>query len=316
MSSLATTARLRRFGGPLRDRLTVGPGATLLVAGLWPLLTLGLSPRLSAAIAYTLCLLFAFPHVARTWFEVYARRENLLEHPVPTIFLPLVLLAGAGMLLDAPTLLGPWAVLLYLAGSVVHHTQQTLALLAERARAAGQPLTRARPAAALLLGAAAAVAGWCVGPTPTSFYGIQPPMLPAAWRGAAYGLSVLALAGLAVWLFRRHRQGVSVREEALILAPQVLWYTLLAAAPALVLFVPALHGLQALGAEGAAGDREGIWRRYGLAFLLGGALFEALPGLIASAGIEVSTAYVAVTAWLQLHHFLTEPLRWRREAAR
>jgi hypothetical protein len=312
------------------DFLLLGPGATVLVSGLYALLMVMHREGAAISLATTLSLVVLGPHYAATYRRAYASAEILRAHPLVTVVAPIGLVAAAALAVRSPRDFGPFYFLAYVAWSGYHYSGQSLGVamlypLRQRARLDA----REKRLLALPL-----YVSWLV-----SLVGLM--QAGAAARNPAYGIvrdtfapaslpqSTLAIglllvpllasfAGPAVVARERRRRGLPLPRECYgVIAAQVLWFGCGLFFPFFsVVLVPVFHSLQYLALTGwhhTRGARGlGSFTAYVLVVLAVGLAIN--PGLLivfVPRGASTQTVAAAVISAVNLHHFLMDGRIWR-----
>jgi hypothetical protein len=323
--------------GRTADLFFLGPGATILVAGVMLALEgLGAASAV-AGLALALNLVFVGPHYAATWERAYMSRAIMRAHPWVTLVVPPVLAAAAVAAVRHPGTIGLAYFGLYVVWSGYHYSGQSLGLLMLYPLRQGARLeVREKRLMSLPL-----YVSWIL-----SVLGLfrlaSPARNPAyeavrrAWSGpplpgwaTALGVAALAasFAGV-VWVARRRR----LRGQPLpwpsyaVLSAQVIWFTAGLFNPFFsITLVPIFHSLQylaltswhACNGKGAAGPRR--FAGYALVTLVLGLGIN--PGLFALFGHghaagDVLVISAAVISFVNLHHFLLDGRIWRMRERR
>jgi hypothetical protein len=319
------------------DFLLLGPGATLGVSAVYlALLALGL-PGAAALLATVLSLGVLGPHYAATYRRAYSSMEIVRAHPIVTLVVPLVLIAGAAAALASPTGFGPFYFLAYVAWSGYHYSGQSLGIamlypLRQRARLdarekrlLGLPLYTSWLVSLVgLMGAGAAARNPAYEIVRTTF---APVSLPR-W---ALMLALLPLLGsfMGVALVERGRR---LRGQPLpravygVIFAQVIWFAWGMFYPFFnVVLVPVFHSVQYLALTGwhfTKGERArglAAFGTYVAVVLVLGLVIN--PGLLAifvpsGASSRAGVAAAAVISAVNLHHFLMDGRIWRTRERR
>jgi len=327
-------ARFDRFLlGPFADVFFLGPGATIVVAGvLLALPHLGAGAAAAAGtVTAALSFLLVGPHYAATYRRAYTSRAVVSAHPWVTLVAPPILIAAALLAVRYPTTVGLAYFGLYVGWSGYHYSGQSLGLAMLYPLRQG---ARLEPREKRLLSLPLYVS-WILsllGLFRLSSSARNPayeavrhaylgPPLPA-W-GVALGLVVLAASLTGVWTVARARRARGVPlpwPTYAVLSAQIAWFTIGLYQPLFnILLVPMFHGLQYLGLTSWHAAREpgagglGRFACYLLVVLLLGLVVN--PGLFmifrgSDAGRTLLTA-AAVTSFVNLHHFLLDGRIWR-----
>jgi hypothetical protein len=322
--------------GAAWDFLLLGPGATLLVSGVYlALLSLG-RPAASAALVTGLSVLVLGPHYAATYRRAYASAEIVRDHAVVTLLVPIALVAGAALAIRSPRAFAPFYFLAYVAWSGYHYSGQSLGLamlfpLRQRARLDARekrllslPLYVSWIASLVgLVGAGAAARNPAYQIVRDTF---APVSLPR-WTIAALLVPLLAsLGGVAVVARERRGRGQPLPPATYgVIAAQVLWFGCGLFFPFFsVALVPLFHSLQYLALTGWHFTRSarslGAFAGYlVVVFALGLVINPGLVVLFAprtGSPEEIATATAAVISAINLHHFLLDGRIWRMRNAK
>jgi hypothetical protein len=330
----AGAARFDRYLlGPFADGFFLGPGATIVVAGV--LLTLPRFGAAAAAAATTLTAMLTFlivgPHYAATYRRAYTSLEIIRAHPVVTIVVPVVLGVAAFLAVRYPTTIGLAYAGLYVGWSGYHYSGQSLGLAmlyplrqGARLEAREKRLLSLPLYVSWLLSVAGLFRLSSTARNPAyeairrAYLG---PPLPA-W-GVAIGFAALAasLTGVVVVARARRARGTPLPWPTYaVLSAQIAWFTIGLYQPLFnILLVPMFHGLQYLAlttwhttrAPGGAGLPR--FAAYLLVVLLLGLVIN--PGLFLMVhGPDAARTFMAtaaVTSFVNLHHFLLDGRIWR-----
>lgn len=322
--------------GAAWDFLLLGPGATLLVSALYAAL-LALRPATAALFATALSLLVLGPHYAATYRRAYFSLEILRAHPIVTLVVPVVLVAGAVLAVRSPHGFAPFYFLAYVAWSGYHYSGQSLGVAmlyplrqkarldAREKRLIGLPLYVSWLVS--LVGLMSAVA-----PARNPAYEIvrdvfAPVHLPAWALGLAMLPLVASFGGVVVVARERRRRGQPLPRAVYgVILAQVGWFGVGAFHPFFgVVLVPVFHSLQYLALTGwhyTKGERRrGLlaFAGYFVSVLLIGLLIN--PGSLAifvPKGDAPHGAFIAaaVISAINLHHFLMDGRIWRMRERR
>jgi hypothetical protein len=314
--------------GSAWDFLLLGPGATVLVSGLYVLLMVMGREASAASLATTLSLVVLGPHYAATYRRAYASAEILRAHPLVTVVAPVGLVAAAALAVHSPRGFGPFYFLAYVAWSGYHYSGQSLgvAMLYPLRQHARLDVREKRLLALPLY------VSWLV-----SLVGLM--RAGAAARNPAYeivrdtfapvSLPIWAVAMLLVPLLGsfagpvlvargRRRRGLPLPRACYgVIAAQVLWFGCGLFFPFFsVVLVPVFHSLQYLALTGwhhTRGARGlGSFTAYVLVVLAVGLVIN--PGLLivfVPKGASTQTVAAAVISAVNLHHFLMDGRIWR-----
>jgi hypothetical protein len=317
------------------DFLLLGPGATLLVSGLYVALAAVGRPGLAAAFGTWLSLLVLGPHYAATYRRAYSSAEIVRAHPIVTLLAPVALVAAAALAVRSPHGFGPFYFLAYVAWSGYHYSGQSLGVtmlypLRQRARLE----VREKRLLALplyvswivsLLGLAQ-VGAAARNPAYEIVRDTFSPVAVPAWVVAALVLPLLAsLAGVAVVARGRRLRGLPLPRACYgVIAAQLIWFGGGLFFPFFsVGLVPIFHSLQYLALTGwhhTRGERSGslgAFAAYVVVVLLLGLVIN--PGLLimfVPSGAQAATGAAAVISAINLHHFLLDGRIWRMREAR
>ena len=323
--------------GAAWDFLLLGPGATLLVSGAYLALTAVGLGRAAAALVGALSLLAVGPHYAATYRRAFTSLDVLRAHPVVTLVVPVFLVAAAVLAVRAPTTIGPFYFLAYVAWSGYHYSGQSLGLtmlfpLRQRARLdPREKRLLALPLYVSWLASLIGLAGAEAAARNPAYQIVRetfaPLMLPP-WALVALVLPCLAsLLGVAVVARERRRRGVPLPLACYcVIGAQMIWFGCGLFFPFFnIVLVPIFHSLQYLALTGwhhARGQRSRglvVVAAYAGSVLLLGLVIN--PGLIrifvpggASPRADVTAA--AVISAINLHHFLMDGRIWRMREAK
>jgi hypothetical protein len=323
--------------GAAWDFLFLGPGATLLVSGLYlGLLALG-QPGAAALLATMLSLLVLGPHYAATYRRAYASTEILRAHPVVTLVAPIVLVAAAAFAVRSPRGFGPFYFLAYVAWSGYHYSGQSLGVamlypLRQHARLDGRekrllalPLYVSWVVSLIGLAQKGAAAR---NPAYEIVRDTFAPVHLPTWAVAALLFPLLAsFAGVAVVARERSRRGLPLPRACYgVIAAQVSWFGCGLFFPFFsVALVPVFHSLQYLALTGwhfTRGERSRGLPAFAVYVAVVLALGLAInPGLLilfvpAGSSAQAVTVAAAVISAINLHHFLMDGRIWRMRERR
>jgi hypothetical protein len=318
------------------DFLLLGPGATLLVSAFYLALA-AVRPGAAAAFAAGLSLLVLGPHYAATYRRAYSSMEILRAHPVVTLVVPIVLVAGAVLAVRSPLGFGPFYFLAYVAWSGYHYSGQSLGLamlfpLRQKARLdlrekrlIGLPLYVSWLVSLVgLVGAGATARNPAYGIVRDTFAPLQLP----TWALALALLPLLAsFGGVAIVARERSRRGQPLPRAVYgVILAQVIWFGWGVFHPFFnVVLVPVFHSLQYLALTGwhyTKGEKKrGLlaFAAYFVSVFIIGLVIN--PGLLAifSTGRgspEGPIVVAAIISAINLHHFLMDGRIWRMRERR
>lgn len=319
------------------DFLLLGPGATLLVSGLYAALMAAGRTAAASALAAALSLVVLGPHYAATYRRAYTSLDVLRAHPVVTLVAPVVLIAGAWLAVRSPGGFGPFYFLAYVAWSGYHYSGQSLGvamLYPLRQRARLEPREKRLLALPLyvswlvslagLAGAGAAARNPAYGIVRDTF---APLTLPG-WAVAALVLPLGAsLFGLVAVARLRRRRGLSLPAACYgVVAAQMIWFGFGLYFPFFnIVLVPVFHSLQYLAlttwhhTRGEKARGLGSFAVYVLTVLVLGLVVN--PGLLlmfvpGGTSAHAAASAAAVISAINLHHFLMDGRIWRMRERR
>jgi hypothetical protein len=323
--------------GAAWDFLLLGPGATLLVSGLYAGLIAAGRPAAASALAAGLSLVVLGPHYAATYRRAYFSRDVLRAHPVVTLVAPVLLVAAAWLAVRSPGGFGPFYFLGYVAWSGYHYSGQSLGvamLYPLRQRARLDPREKRLLALPLYVSWLVSLVGLAgaAGAARNPAYGIVretfAPLTLPGWAVAALVLPLLAsLLGLAAVARARRRRGVPLPAACYgVVAAQMIWFGFGLYFPFFnIVLVPVFHSLQYLAlttwhhTRGEKARSLGSFAAYVFTVLLLGLVVN--PGLLilfvpAGPAAHAATCAAAVISAINLHHFLMDGRIWRMREAK
>jgi hypothetical protein len=321
------------FVNPWVDGLVMG-GLSLLLFPLMALLgqwTPLDGPML--AVSSFLVWVINWPHFSATLYRLYSREENWSQFPMTALLSPILVLFGVMASFQAPILVAPAFVTLFMIWSPFHFSRQNAGLTLLYAHRAG---FRFRRFEVRLLNAFV-ILTFVYGSfrSMTSFqnrefwgFVYQSISIPVWALLVAKGLLIAVgggLLGSLAWFWLREQRRVP---WILVVPPasQVLWFVFGSSQPAFYFFVPAFHSLQyllvawmaELSEESLSVHAHRPWvlatsLRWFLANVLGGVfLFYVLPDWASRGwGIPVGLATAVVLAGVQIHHFIVDGVIWK-----
>lgn len=321
--------------GATWDFLLLGPGATLLVSALYAAL-LAIRPGAATLLATGLSLFVLGPHYAATYRRAYSSLEILRAHPIVTLVVPVVLVAGAVLAVRSPRGFGPFYFLAYVAWSGYHYSGQSLGIamlypLRQKARLdAREKRLIALPLYVSWLVSLVGLMGAAASARNPAYEIVRDVFAPVRLPGWALGLALLPLVasfgGVAQVARERRRRGQPLPAAVYgVILAQVAWFAFGVFNPVFnVILVPVFHSLQYLALTGwhyTKGERRrGLWAfaGYFLSVLLLGLLIN--PGSLAifvpKDGAEAPLVAAAVISAINLHHFLMDGRIWRMRERR
>jgi hypothetical protein len=312
------------------DFLLLGPGATLLVSGVFVALAAAGKPGWAATFGTWLTLLVLGPHYAATYRRAYSSADIVKAHPIVTLVVPVVLVAAAALAIRFPRGFGPFYFLAYVAWSGYHYSGQSLGVtmlypLRQRARLE----VREKRLLALplyvswivsLLGLAQ-VGAAARNPAYEIVRDTFAPVAIPTWAVAALVLPLLvSFAGVAVVARGRRQRGLPLPLACYgVIAAQVIWFGGGLFFPFFsVGLVPIFHSLQYLAltgwhhTRGPTAKSLGSFAAYVVVVLLLGLVIN--PGLLilfVPSGAQAAAGAAAVITAINLHHFLLDGRIWR-----
>jgi hypothetical protein len=318
------------------DALFLGPGATLLVSALFAALWASGRTGAAAALAMGLSLLVLGPHYAATYRRAYGSLEVLRAHPVVTLVVPVVVVAGAAAAVAWPRV-APWYFLAYVAWAGYHYSGQSLGIAmlfplrqkarldAREKRLLGLPLYGSWLLSLLGLMRAGTDARNAAYSSVTQTF--APGNVPT-WALVALVLPLLgSFTGLALVARERRRRGVPLPGITIaVVATQVIWFVGGLFHPYFnIVLVPVFHSLQYLALTSwhfTRGERNRQLLPFGLyvatVLVLGlvinpGLIVIFVPGGASPRALTISAAVISA---LNLHHFLMDGRVWRMRERR
>jgi hypothetical protein len=320
--------------GKTWDALLLGPGATLLVSGVFVALWASGRTGAAAALATWLSLLVLGPHYAATYRRAYGSLEVLRAHPFVTLLVPVLVVAGAAAAVASPRF-APFYFLAYVGWSGYHYSGQSLgvAMLFPLRQKARLDAREKRLLALPLYGS------WILSllglmrvgtDARNSAYSIvtktfAPWDLPNALLAALVLPLLASFVGVALVARERRRRGVPLPGLTVaVLATQVIWFTAGLFHPFFnIVLVPVFHSLQYLALTSwhfTRGERRvlpfGLY--VGTVLLLGlvinpGMLIAFVPGGTSPRALTIAAAVISA---INLHHFLMDGRIWRMRERR
>jgi hypothetical protein len=313
--------------GGASDFFLLGPGLTLLLAGLLGALAIAGHGDTATSIAFALTLLFVGPHYAATYRRAFTSREILRAHPIVTLVAPIVLGVMAAAAVAWPHSVGVVFFAAYVIWSGYHYSGQSLGLAMLYPLRQGARLSLAEKR----LVAIPLYSSWIL-----SLLGLT--RLDVAARNPAYQLTrdallrfpfpawallaaaagvVASLSSLALLAHRRRRLGTPLPKAVwFVVLAQVTWFLFGLWNPFFnIVLVPIFHGAQYLSITSWHQTRDksaGLFALYAVTVLTLG--FVINPGLalfartVAGGGPVVAAA---VLSFVNLHHFLMDGRIWR-----
>ena len=323
--------------GTAWDFMLLGPGATLGVSAAYlGLLALG-RPGAAALFATVLSLGLLGPHYAATYRRAYSSRDILRAHPIVTLVVPMVLVAGAAAAIASPSRFGPFYFLAYVAWSGYHYSGQSLGVAmlyplrqkarldAREKRLLGLPLYVSwlvSLVGLMRVGASARNPAYQI--VRDTF---TPRGVPLWGLALALALLVASFAGVAIVARARHRRGQALPRAVYgVLLAQVVWFGIGVFHPYFnIVLVPIFHSLQYLALTGwhyTRGERSrgllafGVY--VGVVLVLGLVINPGLLAIFVPRGESAHAGVVAaaVISAVNLHHFLMDGRIWRMRERR
>jgi hypothetical protein len=320
--------------GNTLDALLLGPGATVLVSAVFAALWASGRPGAAAALATWLSLLVLGPHYAATYRRAYGSLEVLRAHPVVTLLVPVLVVAGAAAAVASPRF-APFYFLAYVGWSGYHYSGQSLgvAMLFPLRQKARLDAREKRLLALPLYGS------WILSllglmrvgtDARNSAYSIvtktfTPWDLPTGMLVALVLPLLASFAGIALVARERHRRGVPLPALTIaVVATQVIWFVAGLFHPFFnIVLVPVFHSLQYLALTSwhyTRGERRVLpFGLYVATVLVLGLVIN--PGLLmmfvpSGSAPRTLTIAAAVISAINLHHFLLDGRIWRMRERR
>ncbi|HEB88766.1 MAG TPA: hypothetical protein ENI85_04275 [Deltaproteobacteria bacterium] len=328
--SIVATALLgRTFVHPLFDSLFIGGALSLIVVGVL-LANPSLAPFTSAEDFRYFILFFNSAHFAASTVRLYTKPDARHALPVVKWVLPVVALALVTLCMFRADSLGANLRALYLTWSPYHYAAQAYGLAVMYSYRSGCLLNATNKRLlwwagmlpffySFLLGPQVGlhwldVAGWLDAPIARTILGALRPVLPWA---------AFAAVPLLYWQVRRTEDRAMPLIAALALVTNGIWWFVFTPLQAFV-WATIFHSIQYLAIViifhvkdqmNQPTNRHGAayhvaWF-YGMALLLGYALFNWFPQAYVSAGFAPATAVMITVAMINIHHFIVDGFIWR-----
>jgi hypothetical protein len=321
--------------GATWDLLFLGPGATLIVSAVLGALWTSGHTGLAASLGANLVLLTLGPHYAATYRRAYGSKEIIRDHPLVTLLVPVLLIAGA-LAAVRSSVFGPLYFLAYVAWSGFHYSRQSLGVAmiyplrqkarldAREKRLLGLPLYASWILSLVgltRLGVSARNGAYEIASALT-------PVHAPTWLLVALLLPLAAtFAGVALVATERRRRGAPLPRVCLaVIVTQVVWFGVGMFHPYFnIVLVPVFHSLQYLALTGWHFTRAQrparlvTFAAYILVVLLLGLVIN--PGLLiffvpTDVSAHALTVGAAVISAINLHHFLLDGRIWRMREQR
>ena len=289
-------------------------------------------PGVAALLATVLSLGVLGPHYAATYRRAYSSKEILRAHPVVTLVMPVVLVAGAAAAVVSPRGFGPYYFLAYVAWSGYHYSGQSLGVamlypLRQKARLDGRekrmlalPLYVSWVLSLVgLMGVGTAARNPAYEIVRCTF---APGVLPTWVRALALLPLLASFAGVAVIARERRLRGQPLPRAVYgVILAQVIWFAWGIFYPFFnVVLVPVFHSLQYLALTGwhyTKGERSRGLVAFGgyiaVVLALGLVINPGLLAIFVPGGDSphASVVAAAVISAINLHHFLMDGRIWR-----
>ena len=265
-----------------------------------------------------------YPHFSATWYRLYGRKENYRKYPGTAIAIPLLLGVTAAACLRSGPGLAAYLIKLMSWWTLYHWGAQIFGTTLLYAMKAGFPVTRAARSV-LLLWLTSLSLLFVVGLERLYargfFVGIPYPMLDFPRELSVILTAAAAISGV-LWVILIARSSVSARRRP----PVMLWVPTASFLVLMglgwnrdggILLMQGTHALQYLLIAGSAQRTPGravlvrsvAW--YVACFVIGLALFRALPRGAAWLGLPFVLFQPVLLAALQIHHFIADGVIWK-----
>jgi hypothetical protein len=329
----ATTRQPLYFVNAVVDHALIG-GVSIIAFALFTLFHSGARTDLVMTTAAALAWIVNWPHFFATSYRLYHARENIRQHPVTALVVPVLIAIAVAGSFASPEAVAPWFVKLLVIWSPYHFSGQSVGISLIYARRAGFPVGRWERLAlsgfifsTFLFQSALAEAGRA----DTTFFAVAVPVFGVPTWVPTILQIWMGLTG-AAFLFFVVR--FSLRERRvlppIVLLPavtQFVWFVLGARLSSFNEFVPFFHALQYLVVAWLVQLKEKLDRtgaapspryvlsetgRWGAINFVGGiALFFLLPRLGAALGFSLSFSTAVILAAVQIHHFFVDGVIWK-----
>ncbi len=318
--------------GAAWDFMLLGPGATLLVSGLYvALIAVGRSGA-AAMLAATLSLTLLGPHYAATYRRAYSSMEILRAHPLVTLVAPVVLVAGAMAAIAWPASFGPFYFLAYVAWSGFHYSRQSLGIamlypLRQKARLdAREKRLLGLPLYVSWLVSLIGLLGVNTSARNPAYEIVRDTFAPVRLPGWGLALALLPLlasfAGVVVVARARAARGQRLPRAVYgVIFAQVVWFAWGIFYPYFnIVLVPVFHSLQYLALTSwhyTKGERRRSLTSFGgyvaTVLVLGLVINPGLVAIFVPGGSSPRALAIAaaVISAVNLHHFLLDGRIWR-----
>lgn len=316
------------------DVAVMGGLSTALYGLLW---LAGHTARTATVISLgaTLVWVINYPHFSATSYRLYRTRDNMRQYPLTAGAIPVLLLAGAWLSLQSPTVIAPYFVKFFQIWSPYHFSGQTFGIGMLYARRAGIELTaRQRTCLRWFVYSTylSLIATVETGVRQYQFFGVTYPALGIPQQAA--DVAQLAMYGLGAATFVLLVAVPAARGRAIAwmsLLPavtQFVWFSLGQRLPSFAEFIPAFHSAQyllvawsvhlkeRLDEGGAAPSPRFVSQesaQWILANVLGGfVLFWGLPHAATFVGgYDLNLTTAVFFAAIQIHHFFVDGVIWK-----
>jgi len=276
-----------------------------------------------------------YPHFSATSYRLYRSQDNIRQYPLTAYAVPVLLVAGAVLSLQSPTVIAPFFVKFFQIWSPYHFSGQTFGIGMLYARRAGislRPLERTCLRWFIFSTYVSLIATIETGQRQYQFFGVTYPALGIPLvisQLALVAMYALGIAVLALFVLTPLIRGRQVAWMTLLLAlTQFVWFGLGQRLPSFAEFIPAFHSLQYLlvawsvhlkerldeerqaGSMAFVSAESGYWL---LANTLGGfMLFWGLPHVATRVGgYDINLTTAVFFSAIQIHHFFVDGVIWK-----
>lgn len=316
------------------DVAVMGGVSIALFIALW---LLNATARTSTVISIgaTLVWIINYPHFSATSYRLYRSRDNIRQYPLTSYVVPALLLAGAGLSLQSPTVIAPFFVKFFQIWSPYHFSGQTFGLGMLYARRGGLTLRAVERNCLrwfIFSTYLSLIATVETGQRQYQFFGVIYPALGipvvisqlALFAMYALGLAVVALFVVAPLVRRQQVAWMTL----LPAATQFVWFGLGQRLPSFAEFIPAFHSAQdplvawsvhlkeRMDEEQQPGSRTFVTAESGnwlMSNVLGGfLLFWGLPHAATwLGGYDINLTTAVFFSAIQIHHFFVDGVIWK-----
>jgi len=320
------------FVNPLVDFACIG-GLSLLTLGVFSLVFGSALNNDAARLSVVMSYVINWPHFSATAYRLFRRKETVLEYPLTSVLMPVLVICGVLLSFARPETIAPYFVKLFLIWSPYHFSGQTFGLSQLYARRSGFMLESwERKAFSFFIFSTFLAPSMSaeVGTRTSQYYDIMypslniPPLLAQLpWVLMYASASVIVLAG--VWRIA-NRKGFYPLIVLLPLITQWTWFVIGWRCASFYYFVPMFHSLQYLLIAWAMqlGERKGELTKLLPRFTLketfwwsavnivgGYMLFEGFPKLASWTGVPLPLATGIIISGVQIHHFIVDGVIWK-----